>query len=233
MKNLLSLALLCALPLAPALAQTTAQVRPVAAFHAISVGTGIELTLVAGAAQHVEVSATNPEYRDRILTTVEKGVLTLRYKSQDNHDRGDRTNKHLRASVTADQLTALTADSGSSVTTSGDFDAAEFRLDVSSGASVKAEIATTTFTVRQSSGSSIDLRGQATSLDVTSSSGATFDGADLQTSHCRAEASSGSSVRVAVKDDLVAQASSGGSVHYKGKPALTKRTSSGGSVSGS
>jgi hypothetical protein len=232
MKNLLLPALLCLASLAPACAQS-AQTRTVPAFHAINVGTGIELDLTAGRSQRVEVSASTDEFRDRIETTVQDGVLTLRYKNPDDRSRrNDRTNKHLRVAVTADELTALTAGSGSSVRTSGDFDAAEFKLDVSSGASVKAGLDTRTLTVRQSSGSSADVSGRATSLDIQSSSGATFDADDLKTEHCRAEASSGSSVSIAVKDDLVAQASSGGSISYKGSPQLTKHTSSGGSVSG-
>lgn len=232
MKNLLLPAFFCFAALTTARAQS-AQVRAVSTFHAINVGTGIELDLTAGHSQRVEVSATTDAYRDRIETTVKDGVLTLRYKNDDDRNRrDDRTNKRLRVAVTADELTALTAASGSSVRTAGDFDAATFQLDVSSGAAVKADLATTTLTVRQSSGSTANLSGRATSLDVQSSSGASFDAADLQTDHCRAEASSGSSVRVAVKDDLVAQASSGGSISYKGSPQLTKRTSSGGSVSG-
>lgn len=232
MKNLLLPALLGLAALTTAHAQS-AQTRQVPAFHAISVGTGIELALTAGHAQHVEVSAATDAYRDHIETTVKDGVLTLRYRNDDDrYGRNDRTNKHLRVAVTADELTALMAGSGSSVRTTGDFDAATFQLDVSSGAAVKADLATTTLTVRQSSGSTASLSGRATSLDVQSSSGASFDAADLQTEHCRAEASSGSSVRVAVKDDLVAQASSGGSISYKGSPQLTKHTSSGGSVSG-
>lgn len=232
MKNLLFAALLWLLALVPALAQNS-QVRPVAAFTAINVGTGIELTLMAGPAQRVEVSAATDDFRNHIETTVANGVLTLRYKDPADRYGHDRTNKHLRASVTADQLTALTAGSGSSVRTSGNFAAAqEFRLDVSSGATVKADLATAALTVRQSSGSTIGLSGRAARLDLETSSGSTFDGEKLQTTHCRAEASSGSSARIAVKDDLVAEASSGGSVRYYGTPALTKRTSSGGSVSG-
>lgn len=234
MKNLLLPALLTLAALAPALAQST-QTRTVPTFHAINVGTGIELTLTAGHSQRVEVSAATAEYRDRIETTVENGVLMLRYKKPEgffNYNDNDRTNKHLRVAVTADELTALTAGSGSSVRTTGDFDAPEFRLDVSSGATVRAGLDTRTLTVRQSSGSTADLSGRATSLDVQSSSGATFDAADLKTDRCRAEASSGSSVRVAVKDDLVAEASSGGSISYLGSPQLTKHTSSGGSVRG-
>ncbi len=231
MKNLLLPALLSLAALTTAHAQS-AQTRTVPAFHAINVGTGIDLNLTAGSSQRVEVSAATNEYRDRIETTVKDGVLTLRYKNpEDRFGRNDRTNKRLRVAVTADQLTALTAGSGSSVHTSGDFDADNFQLDVSSGASVEATLATTTLTVRQSSGSSASLSGRATSLDVQSSSGASFEAPKLQADHCRAEASSGSSIVVAVKDDLVAQASSGGSISYKGSPQLTKRTSSGGSVS--
>ena len=232
MKNLLFPALLALAALTTSHAQS-AQTRTVPAFHAINVGTGIDLNLTAGRSQRVEVSAATDAYRDHIETTVSDGVLTLRYKNDDTRNsRNDRTNKRLRVAVTADELTALTAGSGSSVHTSGDFDAAEFRLDVSSGASVQADLATTTLTVRQSSGSSAILSGRATSLDVQSSSGASLDAPKLQADHCRAEASSGSSITVAVKDDLVAQASSGGSISYKGSPQLTKRTSSGGSVSG-
>lgn len=231
MKNVLLTALLAAGTLAPALAQS-AQTRPVPAFHAINVGTGIELTLAAGHAQRVEVSADTPELRDHIETTVKDGVLTLRYDNRDDRTGQQRRNKHLRATVTADQLTALSAHSGSSVRTTGDFDADNFQLDVSSGATVHADLATTALTVRQSSGSTVDLSGRAASVDVRSSSGATCDAAGLLAERARAEASSGSSVRLAVKDDLVAEASSGGSISYKGSPQLTKRTSSGGSVSG-
>ena len=230
MKKLLLPALLSLAALAPAAAQST-QTRTVPTFHAIQVSTGIELDLTAGHSQRVEVSAATDAYRDHIETTVKDGVLVLRYKNDDDRNNRDRTNKRLRVAVTADELTALSVSSGSSVRTSGDFDAPEFKLDVSSGATVKAGLDTRTLTVRQSSGSSADLSGRATSLDVQSSSGATFDAHDLQTERCRAQASSGSSVRVAVKDDLVAQASSGGSVNYKGSPQLTKHTSSGGSVS--
>nr|GFC76959.1 nodulation protein W, putative [Tanacetum cinerariifolium] len=132
--------------------------------------------------------------------------------------------------VTADQLTALQAGSGSSVKAQGDIDADSFQLDISSGAAVKADISTATLAVRQSSGSTADVSGRATSIDIQSSSGSSFAAADLKTDHARAEASSGSSIQLAVKDDLVAQASSGGSINYKGSPQLTKRTSSGGSL---
>ncbi|AMR27290.1 hypothetical protein A0257_09380 [Hymenobacter psoromatis] len=231
MKNLLLTALLSAAALVPAFAQNT-QVRPLAAFHAIKVGSGISLELTAGHSQRVEVSASSTEDRDRITTTVSNGTLVISY------DRAGlsgmfHSSRQLRVAVTADQLTALAAGSGSSVESSGNIAAAgSFELAVSSGASLRAELGTAALTVRESSGSTVALSGHAASLDLQVGSGATFNGKNLQTDRCRAQASSGSSVRVAVKDDLVADASSGASVSYSGSPQVTKHVSSGGSVSG-
>ena len=218
-----------------AFTQTQAQVRPVAEFHAVRVGSGIELTLTAGHAQRVDVQVTPAEFGQYLTTNVENGTLTLRYDNRNDPNGRERNRQHakLRVAVTADQLTALTAGSGSSVKASGDFTAAEaFKLDVSSGASLAADIKTASLNVDQSSGSTVSLNGQATKLSLETGSGATFNGDDLQTSTARVQASSGSSVNVAVKDDLVAEASSGASIHYRGQPQLTKHVSSGASVSG-
>ena len=231
MKNFLLTALLSGAALTSACAQST-QVRPVAAFHAIKVGSGISLELTAGHGQRVEVSAATPEDRDRLTTTVSDGTLVIGY-DREGLSGMFRSPRQLRVAVTADQLTALAAGSGSSVESSGNIAAASaFELSVSSGASLRAELGTAALTVRESSGSTVALSGRATSLDLKVGSGATFNGKNLQTARCRAEASSGSSVRVAVKDDLVANASSGASVSYSGSPQVTKHVSSGGSVSG-
>ena len=139
--------------------------------------------------------------------------------------------------IAAAAATALAAEGGSVFVVSRDETharASAEQITAAGGTSAwhAADLATEALTVRQSSGSTINLSGSAARLDLNTSSGSTFDGEKLRTDHCRAEASSGSSARIAVKEDLVAEASSGGSVRYYGAPALTKRTSSGGSVSG-
>jgi hypothetical protein len=103
MKNLLLPALFCLAALTPALAQS-AQVRTVPAFHAINVGTGIELALTAGHSQRVEVSATTDAYRDRIETTVKDGVLTLRFKKNED---GSRRNERINTNLCARQATLM------------------------------------------------------------------------------------------------------------------------------
>lgn len=233
MKKYLLAAVFWRLALAPALAQptTTPQVRPVAAFHAISVGSGIELQLTAGATQRVEASAVTTDVRDHLLTTVVGGVLQIHYDNPDELGQHSRVNRQLRVAVTADHLTALTAGSGAVVAATGNFAAADLQLDVSSGASLKAsDLAPGVLVVRQSSGSSVALSGRAPRFDLRAGSGATFNGENLQTDRSQVEASSGSSVRLAVKDDLLAEAASGASIRYIGSPEVTKHVGSGGSV---
>ena len=238
MKKYLLPALLGLLAGAPALAQTEPQVRPVEKFHAINVGTGIALVLTGGPAQRVEVSALTPELRDHILLKVAGGVLSVRYEDLEEsaRERTDRKlarrDKMLRVAITADQLTSLLANSGASVTATGPYATPDFQLDVSSGASLRAEIKADVLIVRQSSGSAVTLSGEAPRFDLRIANGSTFDGTALQTTRSQVDASSGSTAKLAVREVLMAEASSGANIRYVGAPALTKDVSSGGSVKG-
>ncbi|TDN37595.1 DUF2807 domain-containing protein [Hymenobacter sp. UV11] len=237
MKKLLLPLLLWLVGVVPVLAQAAngPQVRSLAPFHAITVGTGIELLLTAGHAQRVEVSATTADFRDHILTAVVSGVLSIHYENPD--DRGfsnvkrERNSKQLRVAVTADQLTALTAGSGAQVRASGNFTASDFQLDASSGANCQAsDLVVGVLVVRQSSGSTVTLSGRAPRFDLRIASGSTFDGEGLQTDRGQIEATNGSTVRLAVRESLLAEASSGAAIRYFGSPAVTKEVSGGGSV---
>jgi hypothetical protein len=243
MKNYLLPALLWLLALAPALAQTDTapaaangpQVRPLEKFRAINVGTGIELVLTAGHAQQVEVSATTLDQREHILTTVRDGVLNVHYDNPDEragNSKKDRQNRKLHVAVTADQLSALAASSGAAVTASGPFATPDFQFDISSGATVRADINVGVLIVRQNGGSVIDLTGQAPRFDLKITSGSVFNGDKLQTNRAQIDASSGSIAKLAVKEVLLAEASGGSSIKYLGSPELTKNVSGGASISG-
>ena len=51
--------------------------RTVSSFHGIDVGTGIELMLTEGSTEALAVSAAKTEFRDKIATQVENGVLKI------------------------------------------------------------------------------------------------------------------------------------------------------------
>lgn len=235
MKNLLFPALLAGLAFAPALAQTTpdaaAQPRPVAAFHAIEVSSGVDLYLTSGEPAQVAVSATSPEDRDLIKTTVTDGVLRISFDhSKTKWDR-HAPDKHLRAYVTAARLTGLAASSGAGVQVQGRYPADSLQIDLSSGASLRADFAATALSVRLGSGSDATLAGRTTRLVVRAGSGSTFNGKNLQAAHGQADASSGATVQLVAEQTLAATASSGGAVRYSGAAQVSTAASSGGSVS--
>lgn len=237
MRKILLLTLGWLLGLVPALAQTAdgPQVRPVANFHAITVGTGIELQLTAGPSQRVEVSATKASVRDHIITTVTGGVLSIHYENPDDRGYSDgkqlRPEKLLRVAVTADRLTALTAESNARVRTTGNFATPDFQLDVLSDAVCQlADLTVNVLVVRQGGGSSVLIKGQAPRFDLRIISGSNFYGEKLRTDRSQVEASDGSMVRLDVREALIAEARSGASIRYSGSPAVTKNVSTGGSI---
>ena len=56
--------------------------RTVGTFHGISVATGIKLILTEGTTEEVAVSANKTEYRDKIVTEVENGILKIYYENK-------------------------------------------------------------------------------------------------------------------------------------------------------
>jgi len=54
-----------------------AQKRTVSSFHGIAIHSGVDLYLSQGGDETVAVSASDPEYRDRIVTEVEDGILHI------------------------------------------------------------------------------------------------------------------------------------------------------------
>lgn len=231
MKTLAILALLWLLALAPALAQTAFEVRPVDTFSALEVSSGIELRLAAGPTPRVEVSADTPELQARIKTEVSGGVLRVSFEQTRDEQRSrQRDARHLRVNVTAPPLAALRASSGAAVTVAGPYAPATLELDLSSGAMLTAALTAGAVQARLGSGGIATLTGQIQRLDVRAASGGVFKGSGLQAAACTADASSGGVISIAVGETLTAEASSGGVVGYSGSPQLTKRTSSGGSV---
>lgn len=232
MKNLPTLTLLWLLALVPALAQTAPEIRAVTTFHDLEVSNGIELHLTAASTQTVEVSADTPELRARIKTVVSDGVLKVSFERLKDEEWGKKNYvRHLRVNVAAAPLAGLRASSGAVIEVPDPYIINNLRVDLSSGAVLKADFTAKAVQAQVSSGGIATVTGNIQRLDVRASSGGIFKGKDLKAATCDASASSGGSIAVAVQDALVAEASSGGGVRYSGSPQVTKHTSSGGSVS--
>jgi hypothetical protein len=198
-------------------------------FTAISVSSGIDLYLSQGTEESLAVSASEQKHLDRLITEVVNGTLKIYYDNKGVTWKSE--NRKLKAYVSFKTLQKLDVSAGSDVLVNGSINAADFNLDVSSGAGFKGAITAKTLTVDVSSGASISISGKSDKLKVDVSSGADFNGYDLVTDYCEASASSGAGVHVTINKELNAKASSGGDIHYKGTALIRDiKTSSGGSV---
>ncbi|HUR11547.1 MAG TPA: head GIN domain-containing protein [Flavitalea sp.] len=209
-----------------------AQVRSVKNFHAIKVSHGIQLFLSQGGNEAVAVSASETEFRDKIITEVENGVLKIYYDYNFLKQLSDRRRKNLKAYVSFTRLDAIDGSSGARVEVDGTLKSDKLRIETSSGATFEGKVDANTLAVDQSSGSVMNINGSVNSLEVEGSSGSIFRGFELDVNECKAETSSGSGIQVTINKELSAEASSGGSISYKGAGVIRNiRTSSGGSVS--
>lgn len=212
-----------------------AQERKVSAFHAIKVANGIKLYLHQGGTEAVAVSATKEEYRDKIVTVVENGVLKIFYEQETLKfwkNGGGTRGKNPVAYVSVDDLDGLDLSSGASVVVDGTIKGSQLDLEASSGSVFTGAIDYTTVDVDQSSGSHVKISGVATTLKMEGSSGSIFSGYEFTVSNCDIDVSSGAGAQITMNKEMNAEASSGGYVSYKGNGVIRNvKTSSGGTVS--
>ena len=195
-----------------------AEVRTVGAFNGISVSSGVDLFLSSGD-EAVAISASKPEYRERVKTEVKDGILKIWYEDKgfSISINGDRK---LKAYVSYKTLKTLLASSGSDVMVDGTIKSDDLTLKLSGGADFKGVIDASTFTVKQSGGSDVSISGRATNLVIDASGGSDFNGYNLVTEICDIEASGGSDIEITTNKELTAKASGASDIHYKGTPAV-------------
>ncbi len=203
-----------------------AEARKVSSFSGIDVSGGIDLYVSAGD-EAVAVSASKPEYRDRIKTEVENGILKIWYDSKLGISING--NKNLKAYVSYKTLKSLEASGGSDVNVDGSIVTNDFSLHVSGGSDFNGAVSVSKLNVRQSGGSDVKISGKATNLDVEASGGSDFKGYDLIADVCALQASGASDIEITANREISARASGASDIHYKGTPTVKEARASGAS----
>lgn len=177
-------------------------------FTEISASAGVDVVLRQGP---YSVTAEEKGGRfDRLKLEVQGSKLVISREGSSGWFSG---NRDYTVTVTAPELTAISASSGA------DVDGDNFRF--------------ANLSVSVSSGADVELSGQCTNITVSVSSGADFDGDNLRCETATVTASSGGDADVYASRSASGNASSGGGVTVHGGGAITKNTSSGGSVKAS
>ena len=214
------------------ISDANAEKRDVSGFHGINVATGIKLIISEGETEQVVVSADKLEYREKIITRVEKGILKIYYENKFGAINDRKEKKELKAYVSYKMLDELDANTGAQVEIDGTLKSTSLKMNVNTGAILKGAVKTDDLIVDQNTGSVITLSGETAKLDVDGDTGSMFKGIDLKTDNCSVRISTGAGVYITVQKELYVKASTGGFVKYKGDAGVREtKTNTGGSVS--
>jgi hypothetical protein len=214
------------------ISDANAEKRTVGSFHGIEVSTGITLVLIKGETEDLAVSAATSEFRDRIVTKVEDGLLKIYYdKKLGAINRKDEP-KRLKAYVSCKNLDKLYVTTGAEVEIKEILSFPSLEIKANTGATIKGQVDITDLRITQSTGSRITLSGKAGKLDVSGDTGSKFMGEDLATNDCQAEVGTGAQIYIKVQKELNARANTGGFIKYKGEGGIRNiKTNTGGYVS--
>ena len=209
-----------------------AEKRTVGSFHGIDVATGIELTLTKGGSEEVAVSASEAEFRNKIVTEVVNGILKIHYETKTGAINRKNESKNLRAYVSYKTLDVLRVTTGAEVKIDGTLETDKLDLTANTGGLVKGEVKIGSLDVDQNTGSKITLTGSVDKLKAEGDTGSKFMGEDLTTNTCEVEMSTGAGIYISVQKELNVKANTGGYVKYKGSAGIREiKTNTGGNVS--
>jgi hypothetical protein len=204
-----------------------AEVRNVKGFNAIKVSHAIDLYLSQSNEEVVAVSASKDEYRNRIKTDVDNGVLRIWYDNESKWTRGD---KKLRAYVSFKTLEKLNASGASDVYVTGAIKANDLDINMSGASDFNGAIQANSLVVDLSGASDMTVTGgSVTTLKIEVSGTSDFKGYDLQTDNCSAKASGASEIKITVNKELSARATGASGVHYKGTGVIREVKTNGAS----
>lgn len=210
-----------------------AEVRNVSGFHAIKISNAFDVYITQGNTEALAVSASKPEYRQKIETRVENGILIIRFEDDKKFWKsigGDRVK--LKAYISVKNLDKLNVSGACDVYIEEGISADELSISLSGASDLKGKVNAKKLSIDVSGASDMTLTGNATNLDVEASGASDFKGFEFTTSFCNAHASGASSVSVTVNKELNATASGASSVKFKGEGLIRDiKTSGAGSVS--
>ena len=207
-----------------------AEPRKVGSFHAIRVSNAFEVYISQGGEDAVAISASKPEYKEKIITKVENGVLIIRFEDDKkfwNSLRGDR--QRLKAYISIKKIDKLDVSGACDVFFEQGLSAEELVVHLSGASNMKGKIDAKKLSVDISGASDGTISGNAADLKVVASGASDFKGFDMVTNYCDAKATGASSVNITVNKELSAHASGASSVRFKGEGLIRDIKTSGAS----
>ena len=173
------------------------------------------------------MSASEPKYRDRIMTEVVNGELKIHYNDKGLSWAGD--SKNLKAYVSFKTIQKLSASGASDIYVNGVIKADALKIDISGSSDFKGAVDVDHLSLDQSGSSDSRVSGRAQNVKIEVSGASDVKGYDLVAGYCEANASGASDIQITVEKELTASASGASDIYYKGQGITRNIKSSGAS----
>ena len=207
-----------------------AEPRNLSGFHAIKISNAFTVYISQGNEDAVAISASKAEYREKIITRVENGILIIRFDDDKKFWKGWNGDKQkLKAYVSIKKIDRLDVSGACDVFFEEGISSEELNVRLSGASDLKGKIDAKKLDFNISGASDATISGNAAELSVDASGASDFKGFDMTTNYCTAEASGASSVNITVNKELNAKASGASSVRFKGEGLIRDIKTSGSS----
>ena len=207
-----------------------AEPRNLSGFHVIKISNAFTVYISQGNEDAVAISASKAEYREKIITKVENGVLIIRFDEDKNFWKGWNGDKQkLKAYISVKKIDRLDVSGACDVFFEEGISSEELTVRLSGASDLKGRIDSKKLSFNISGASDATISGNAAELSIDASGASDFKGFDMTTNYCTAEASGASSVNITVNKELSAKASGASSVRFKGEGLIRDIKTSGAS----
>lgn len=207
-----------------------AEARNLSGFHAIKVSNAFTVYITQGNEDAVAISATKAEYREKIVTKVENGVLIIKFDDDKKFWKNWNGDKQkLKAYISIKKIDRLSVSGACDVFIEDGLSAEELSISLSGASDLKGKVEAKKLSCDISGASDMTISGTAAEVNVEASGASDFKGFDLISNYCNAKASGASSVNITVNKELSANASGASDVRFKGEGLIRDIKTSGSS----
>ncbi|MBN2166852.1 MAG: DUF2807 domain-containing protein [Marinilabiliaceae bacterium] len=190
--------------------------RELGSFTKIKSSKGINVTLIAGNKEYIEVHIKNGEPSD-IISELKGKTLYLKMRTKLYNDMA------VQVYVTYKQIIELEAGSGSTIDCDGAVICDRISLITGVDASMDIEIYAKSIEANISA-SRININGECDYQEIKVTTGGVYNASELISKEALIKANTGASANVNVKNKLTAFASTGGVIEYVGNPNKIEKT---------
>ena len=203
---------------------TTQSIRGIEDFNEIEISGAIDVHLVQGNQEGVNITASTPELASKVKTKVVGGVLKI-YTDDINFNWNNNT--VIKAEVTYTHLDKVDASGACSIV-GKNINTPNLIIGLTGASNFEGSVQVDNLDINLSGACKIKLSGNATHTNIAASGACIMKAYRLKTNFCKVDASGASNIYITVAKEITGEASGGSNVYYKGEGVAKDIDASGG-----